>query len=150
MHLPDAGPVIQEMRRVVRPGGRVVAVEPDSEILLLDSGLPDVTRRVLAFRTAGYANPWSGRQLRRHLAEAGLVDVSLEVIADGPTALVEAEERLHLLGVGRAAAAKGVVTEDERRGWEADLVERDRRGVFTCIVLMAIGAGRVPSEPAHC
>lgn len=150
MHLPDAGPVIRELRRVVRPGGWVVAVEPDSEVLLLDSGLPEVTRKVLAFRAAAYANPWAGRQLRRHLREAGLVDVSLEVAAGDQPALAEAEQRLHLLGVARAAAGEDVITEDDRRQWEVDLVERDRGGVFTCIVLMAVGAGRVPSGPAHC
>lgn len=150
MHLPEAGPVIREMRRVVRPGGWVVAVEPDSEILLLDSGLADVTRRVLAFRAAGYANPWSGRQLPRHLREAGLVDISLEVLASPSPALAEADKRLHLLGVARAAAAEGVITEGERREWEADLFERDRRETFTCLVLMVIGAGRVPPETPQC
>ena len=148
MHLSDAGPVVREMRRVVRPGGWVVAAEPDSEVLLLDSGLPDVTRRVLAFRAAAYANPWAGRQLRRHLREAGLVDITLKVLAGEETALAVAQEQFHLLGVGRAAASEGIITEDELREWEADLVERDQRGVFTCLLLMVIGAGRVPCEAA--
>lgn len=149
MHLPAAGPLMREMCRVVHPGGWVVAAEPDSEVLLLDSGLPGVTRRVLAFRAAGYANPWSGRQLRRHLREAGLVDISLEVLAGDQPTLAQAEEGLHLLGVGRAAAAVGVITEDERRAWEADLVERDRHDAFTCVLLMVIAAGRVPSAIPH-
>lgn len=150
MHLPDAGPVVREMRRVVRPGGWVVAVEPDSEVLLLDSGLPEVTRRILAFRAAGYANPWAGRQLRRHLLEAGLVDIFLEVLAGGAQALAAAERGFHLLGVARAAAREGVITEPERRDWEADLIERDRNGVFSCFLLMVIAAGRVPPDPAQC
>lgn len=149
MHLPEAGPLVREMCRVVHPGGWVVAVEPDSEVLLLDSGLPEVTRRVLAFRAAGYANPWSGRQLRRHLREAGLVDITLEVLAGDQPTLAGAEQRLHLLGVGRAAAAGGVITEDERRAWEADLVENDRSEAFTCVLLMVIAAGRVPSANPH-
>jgi ubiquinone/menaquinone biosynthesis C-methylase UbiE len=50
MHLADPTRVIAEMARVVRPGGRVMVVEPDSEVVLLDSGLVDVTRRLLAYR----------------------------------------------------------------------------------------------------
>src|SRR5262249_58936781 len=77
-----AGPpaAVAELARVVRPGGRIVAVEPDLEVVLIDSGLPDVTRRLLAHRAAGYASPWVGRQLRRLLLDAGCDDV--RVLAD--------------------------------------------------------------------
>lgn len=134
---------IREMVRVVRPDGRVVAVEPDSEVLLLDSGLIDITRRILAFRAAGYASPWSGRSLRG-LRGAGLDDVRMEVRPSKVPSLELAQERLHLLGVARAAAAHCVVTAREAGAWEADLAARDRRGVFTCILLMVVAAGRVP------
>jgi hypothetical protein len=62
-----------------RPAGRVVAVEPDTEVVLPDSGLVDVTRRLLAFRAEGQACPLAGRQPRRWLLEAGLAEVSATV-----------------------------------------------------------------------
>lgn len=145
MHLLDAERVMGEMARVVRPGGRIVAVEPDSEILLLDSGLVDVTRRVLAFRAAGYANPWSGRQLRRLMRGAGLVDVQMELRPHDEPGLAVADRRLHLLGVARAAEEKGLISAEEARAWAADLDDRDRRGEFTCVLLLVVAAGRVPA-----
>jgi hypothetical protein len=35
---------------VVKPGGRIGAVEPDLEVVLLDSAMVEVTRRVLEAR----------------------------------------------------------------------------------------------------
>jgi ubiquinone/menaquinone biosynthesis C-methylase UbiE len=63
MHIARPAIVMHEMVRVVRPGGRIVAVEPDLECVLLDSGIVDATRKLLGFDAAGYANPWAGRQL---------------------------------------------------------------------------------------
>lgn len=146
MHLPEPGPVVREMARVVRPGGRVVAIEPDSEVLLLDSGLMDVTRRILAFRAAGYANPWSGRRLRGLLRAAGLVDVRAEVRPGDLPTLELAERRIHLVGVARAAAERGIISGAEADAWESDLAERDLQGAFTCVLLMVSAAGRVPSS----
>ena len=53
MHIASPASVIGEMVRVVRPGGRIVAVEPDMEGVLLDSGMVDVTRKLLALHAAG-------------------------------------------------------------------------------------------------
>jgi SAM-dependent methyltransferase len=60
MHLATPADAMREMARVVRRGGRAVAVEPDLEVVLLDSALVDVTRRLLALHASGYANPWAG------------------------------------------------------------------------------------------
>lgn len=144
MHLSDPGGVIAEMARVVRPGGRVVAVEPDSEVVLLDSGRAEVTRRLLAYRAGGYACPWAGRQLRRLLLQAGLVDVHAAVDSTAFTDLAEAEARLRLISLGSAAAERGILTAIEASQWEEDLRDRDSRGVFACFLITFVARGRRP------
>jgi SAM-dependent methyltransferase len=144
MHLADPGGVIAEMARVVKPGGRVVAVEPDSEVVLLDSGLADVTRRLLAFRAGGYACPWAGRQLRRLLLEAGLADVHAAVESTAFTDLAEAEARLRLISIAGAAARRGVLTAAEASQWEEDLRDRDARGMFACYLITFVARARRP------
>lgn len=142
MHLSDPLPVIKEMARVVRPGGQVVAIEPDSEVLLLDSSLVDVTRRILAFRAAGYANPWSGRQLRGLLRAAGLTEIRVELRPFDLPSLDVAERRMHLLGVARAAAQNGIISAEDEEAWEADQEAREREHAFTCVLLMVFAVGR--------
>ena len=144
MHLTDPGGAIVEMARVVRPDGRVVMVEPDSEIVLLDSDQTDVTRRLLAYRAGGYACPWAGRQLRRLLLEAGFADVQAAVDATAFTDLAEAEARLRLISMASAAAGRGILTASEASQWEEDLRDRDTRGVFSCFLITFVARGRRP------
>ncbi len=144
MHLPDGAGAVAELARVVRPGGRIVAVEPDVEVLLIDSGLVDVTRRLLAYRATGYANPWAGRQLRGLLLQAGLVDVRVTADHDEYTDLASAEVRTRLIQFAHTAAQRGILTADEVARWEEDVRARDARGRFACYVLSFAAGGRVP------
>lgn len=138
MHLGTPADAVAELARVVRPGGPIVAVEPDLEVVLIDSGLPEATRRVLARRAAGYASPWVGRQLRGLLLAAGLADVRVLAdhteISDLPTA----ERVLRLLELARS-----VLPPEEATGWEHDLRERDAAGRFACYVPWFVARGRV-------
>ena len=58
----SAGPaaVVIEAVRVLKPGGRLVAVEPDLEALLLDSAMPQTTATIVGLSANGYANPGRG------------------------------------------------------------------------------------------
>jgi ubiquinone/menaquinone biosynthesis C-methylase UbiE len=82
MHVADPARVVAEMARVVRPRGRVMAVEPDWATLLLDIE-PEASRAVIDAATAQLRHPWIGRGLYRLLTSAGLedVEVSAETMA---------------------------------------------------------------------
>jgi ubiquinone/menaquinone biosynthesis C-methylase UbiE len=145
MHIAGPQAAMCEMARVVRPGGRIVAVEPDLDAVLLDSGLVDVTRRLLSLHAAGYANPWAGRQLRRLMLEAGLTDVHVAAQAVEIADLAGADAALRLLSLARSAVDRGVLTAPEADGWEEDLRARDGRGQFACHVVLFVAHGRAPS-----
>lgn len=144
MHLAAPADAMREMARVVRRGGRVVAVEPDLEVVLLDSALVDVTRRLLALHASGYVNPWAGRQLRRLMREAGLVDLQVVVEPLEITDLADAEAALRLLSLARSAADRGILAPHEAAAWEAELRARDDRGQFSCHALIFVAGGRRP------
>lgn len=144
MHVADPASALEELVRVVRPGGRIVAVEPDLEALVLDSGMVEVTRKVLAVHAAGYENPRAGRQLRRLMLDAGLVDVHVAVEPAAIAGLAGADAALRLLSVARSAAHAGDLTLDEAAAWEEDLRARDERGLFACYALLFVAHGRVP------
>jgi SAM-dependent methyltransferase len=137
MHLPSPATAVAELARVVRSDGRIVAVEPDLEVVLIDSGLVETTRRVLGQRAATYAGPWVGRQLRGLLLAAGLTDVRVRADHAEITDLATAERVLRLL-----ALARSVLTPDEAARWEEDLRGRDAAGRFACYVPWFVACGR--------
>jgi SAM-dependent methyltransferase len=144
MHIGDPACVIAEMARVVRPGGRVVAIEPDLDAVLLDSGMVEVTRTLLALHADTYVSPWAGRQLRRLLLEAGLIDVRLVVEPVQILDLATVETTFRLFSLAKSAVQKSMLTPDEASMWEEDLRSRDDRGLLACHALLFTAHGRVP------
>ncbi len=126
-HLDDPGRAVAELARVVRPGGRVVAAEPDWGTFVIDSDDPAVAAVVAAAAARRLRSPGVGRTLRRRFLEAGLERVELatralvisdraasDTVFDVPGAVQRAVEdgdldpgraAAWLDGVARAAAA---------------------------------------------
>jgi ubiquinone/menaquinone biosynthesis C-methylase UbiE len=74
-HLTDPMGVLNEMIRVTRPGGRIVAIDVDWGTLVLDHPQTEFTDRLTAFSRDHHTNGRSGRQLYRWLQQAGLSDI---------------------------------------------------------------------------
>jgi SAM-dependent methyltransferase len=134
-HVDEPGAVLAEMRRVVRPGGLVVAAEPDWGLFALDAS-PAATRAVVAACEQRIRHPWIGRELQRRCLEANLDVSALHV----EPAIVTDDEVL--LAVGGLDSAHNPLAEllGPRRAEAlvADLRARSAAGRFfaaTCIVV---------------
>jgi ubiquinone/menaquinone biosynthesis C-methylase UbiE len=116
-HMADPSRAIAEMARVVRPGGRVVALEPDWETLVISSRNNRMTRAIRDQLLGRAVSPTIGRNLAQCFADAGIlletVRAQALVIRDPTTAT-----RLFLLD----DAANRVGT-DAANQWLADLGE---------------------------
>lgn len=114
LHVPDAGAIVGELTRVTKPGGIVGVQDQDLGSLVLAHPERALTRRILdgvAARTV--VDPWSGRALVGHLADAGLTRVRLttEVFQDttftpfSRSMLERRAENAARFGLASAAAA---------------------------------------------
>ena len=141
-HLQQPERALAEARRVTRAGGRVVVLDPDYAGMSVDTSFPDFERRFIGAMAAIQANGYSARSLPRQLAQAGLVDVTVELFplrissypALAPLLLVKAPELLRATGL-EESALEAFVSELEHR-W--------REGVLFAYVTMIVTSGRVP------
>jgi ubiquinone/menaquinone biosynthesis C-methylase UbiE len=145
-HLSDPARALQEMARILRPGGRLVAFEPDTGALLVDAPDKVVTRKILNFRGDAVHSGWIGRQMGRLFRTAGLVDVEVVILPSPRSDYAHTNASLRLDYYARRAADAGVITHAEAERWSESLAAWAADGFFFCMVTMFLVAGRKPGR----
>jgi ubiquinone/menaquinone biosynthesis C-methylase UbiE len=142
-HVSEPALAVAEMVRVTRPAGRVVALDIDHGLTVLDH--PDVrtTRLVLEATADAVASPWAGRQLRRLFGAAGLE----EVVVRTHTMFAPAPFFRSILAphVARLESA-GTLDADTVRRWWAALDEPAVANWFTGGATWFLATGTVPDH----
>ena len=145
-HLSDPGRAVAEMARVTRPAGRVVALDIDHGMTMLDHPDRATTRLIMEAAAAAVASGWAGRQLRRLFTQAGLVEVDVQthmMFAPGaffPSVLAPQVARLRSAGTLDPQAAQQ---------WWATLEDYAAAEWFTAGVTWFLATGTVPNRHTH-
>jgi ubiquinone/menaquinone biosynthesis C-methylase UbiE len=152
-HLPDPPAVLSQMRRVTRPGGRIVIIDVDDEVTLCEpSGsqhLADLRKAIRALQLQRGGDRLIGRRLYRLMREAGLKSIQVIVIPrvrlgfqSGRSAEMEAyqferlfREREGLLNSGLMTAQDfDVALSETERAFSQDLFEMEAEFIATGLV----------------
>ncbi len=140
--LDNPGQILDELVRVLRPGGRLLAIEPDWETFVADPGSRDTARTFFRFCADQFPYGSTGRKLYRYFRERDLSDVAVH-----PESLVLhdfnlAAKMMNMEQFLAAALEKGVLARDEVEHWQRELKDADAKGRFTFAGLMFAVAGR--------
>ena len=143
-HVEAPGEAVAEMARVVRPGGAVVAADPDWGTLVIDSSDPETAGEVTAAAARRMRSALVGRSLRRLFLDAGLAEVAVVARTLVVTDRARAEMLFDLTGAAGRAAAEGRVTRARASAWLDDLwrAEAQDRLLLAMTAFMAVGRVR--------
>jgi SAM-dependent methyltransferase len=146
-HVERPDLAVAEMVRVTRPGGWVVAAEPDWATLVIDADDPEVTRAVVAAATDRVRSGTVGRTLRGLLVGAGLSGVGIAARTLVVTDRAAAETLLDIGGAAARALEDGLIAADRARAWTAGLDQAAAADRFLAALTAFMAWGRVPDGP---
>jgi SAM-dependent methyltransferase len=141
-YVDSAADTVAEMARVTAPGGVVVAVDSDWDMIALDLGPTPRERSdriIAASKAIAIKEPQIGRQLYRLFRAAGLDEVKIEIHAGADTA----GRSLPMLkaSFARYARDSGKIAAAEIEGWFADIDRAVAEGSFLFVLPQFVARG---------
>jgi len=140
-HIADPQPVVNELVRVTRPGGLVLASDLDLGTMFVNGSDHDLATQVALRMSDVVANGWSGRNLQRQLHDAGLRDIRCV-----PTVVLNSVAFMRMVfayTLGLMVDA-GEMTPDQVAAFWDELEQGEREGWLCSGVTVFTVVGRKP------
>ncbi len=142
VHTEDPQRVVDEITRVLRPGGRVVLSEPDHGSHIVSTAEPEIFERVKEHRRRQFRNPLVGRRLGDFVTRAGLAVTAAWVSPIVHRSLAAARASGGPFDVAvQAAVDDAAISSEEADRYLGSLVDLDERGAFFFAALSVSTAG---------
>lgn len=137
-HVEDPLRALLEFRRVLRPGARLVLIEPDWKTMAVYPGSAAggdddrISAAIFDWQVAHTNHPLIGRQLRMLLTQAGFVSIAVTPVAYASTHFMEADLTLELTRAATGAAEQwpARLSAADAQAWRVTAQAADAAGHF--------------------
>ncbi len=127
-HVADPQGAVNEMRRVLVPGGSLLAIDQDWQSIVIAGGDRRITRTIVDAFVDSLADGWAGRHHREHFVAAGFTQIESRLFV---TSLSFAHAYAFVLESAIAAAIRSErLGQEEADAWVRGLLAADARGTF--------------------
>lgn len=146
-HVADPAAAVAELARVLRPGGWLVALEPDWGSLVYSAPDEATSRAIYSYREDLKVSRTVGRHLSRLMAAVGLRPQRSAGRAVTIRSYDAAQRAFNFEGAAEAAVRDGAVARDRADAWLVSLREIDANGGFLAAVMNILVASDKPHHP---
>ncbi|WP_036283779.1 methyltransferase domain-containing protein [Methylocystis sp. ATCC 49242] len=129
-HMTSPLAAIEEMIRVTRSGGRIVASEPDWGTFFLFNGDDEAGARMAGKWLESIANPHMGREIGQLFEKSGVEEIRWRARALVLTRLDDANVVFDLPRLKKNCVAAGVLSAQEADDWQAAAERASGKGTF--------------------
>ena len=135
LYVEDVQKVLTEMRRILKPGGRLVIVETDWRGVVLNSTDDALTSKIFSAWDSAVPSPNLPVHLGPLLKKHGFSNIQVEAVPILNTEYSPSNFSHGMMEwITKNAVKQGVFNETQRKGFLTDLEERERSGsYFFCV-----------------